>query len=263
MSDQPPITDWKASLPEDLRANPSLATIPDIPTLAKSYVDTKAFTGKKAYELPQPDWKAEQWSAWNKTIGVPEAPDKYSPIDKAVLEKAGLPPEVISSAAAKFHEWGLTDRQAKGLLDWYMGDTIKGRELQEQNSEAERAKGESALRGEFGDKYEARMGLLKAWLSQNGSPEFAEAVDAAGLGSNPAFVKAIIASAEKTMEATGRSGGSPATTGPEAAASALMEIEAMKADMTQMKRYFGGDKEMVAKWRELHKAAYPTPAAKV
>src|SRR5688572_7477369 len=83
-----PPADWRASLPEDIRADPSLATIPDVPTLAKNYVSTKALTGRKAYDLPNPEWKPEQWAAWNKSIGVPESPDKYSPVDKATMEKA-------------------------------------------------------------------------------------------------------------------------------------------------------------------------------
>ncbi len=243
--------DWRASLPDDLKTNPSLTTIPDVNTLAKVYVDTKALTGRKAYDVPQPDWKAEQWTAWNKTIGVPDAPDKYTPVPKEALDKAGLPPEVISTATAKMHEYGLTDRQAKGLLDWYLGDTVKGQELQAKATADERAQGESILRGEFKDKYDANMGLVKAWIAQNATPGFAEAVEKAGLGSNPEFVRAIVKSAASTLEASGRGGQASSMGSDGARAQAANELEAMKGDKVQMDKYFAGDKEMRAKWDRL------------
>lgn len=275
MSDTPPAppptpppappADWRASLPDDLKGDANLSTIPDVATLAKNFVMTKAMTGKKAYDLPQADWKPEQWAAWNKTIGVPEAADKYSPVDKAILEKAGLPPEVITSATAKFHEMGLTDRQAKGLLDWYTGDTIKGREMQATQGAAERAQSETALKQEFGDKYEAKLGLLKSWISHNATPAFAVAVEKAGLGSNPDFVKAIIKSAEQTLEDSSRSGHrSPFGPGSSQAA-ALGELEAMKARRMSDKAYnqlfYQPKSAERERWDQLHAAGYNGKAA--
>lgn len=259
----PPPT-WRDAIKDEaLRNDPNIATVPDLDTFAKNFIATKAMTGRKAYDLPAPDWTTEKWKEWNKTIGVPEAPDKYSPVDTTALAKAGLPKDVISAAVAKFHEVGLTDRQAKGLLDWYLGDSAKGREIQSQQEVASKTAGESSLKQHFGDKYEAKMGLVKAWMTKNADPKFAEAVDKAGLGNDPEFVKALIKSAEATLEDVSRTGnpgqgfGSPHAD----AASALLAIDQMKGDKAEMQKYFAGDKAMVEKWQTLHNKAYAPKAA--
>src|SRR5215218_4903194 len=86
---------WLADLPEEIRSSPTLSDFKGNewkevgPLMAKRFIDTKAMVGKKAYDLPKDDWKPEQWAEWHKTIGVPEAPDKYGAIDPALLSKAG------------------------------------------------------------------------------------------------------------------------------------------------------------------------------
>ena len=268
----PPATPaWISDLPEDLRSNPTLSSFKGNewkevgPVMAKSLVETKALTGRKAYDLPQPDWKPEQWSAWNKTIGVPEAPDKYSPVDKAALEKAGLPPEVITAAAGKFHEMGLTDRQAKGLLDWYVGDAAKGRELQATNTAAEKAQGEAALKQAYGDKYEAKMGLVKAWLGKNSDPEFLNFVETNGLANHPAFIKAIIKSAEATLEDSSRNGGGNPFGDTASRAVAMQKIEEIKArritDPAYSKAFNEPKSSERAEWDRLHEIAFNTKNA--
>ena len=242
-----------------MRNDSNFTTVPDLDTLAKNYIATKAMVGKKAYELPQADWPKEKWAEWNKTIGVPEKSDNYSKVDSAALEKAGLPPEVISTATQKFHEMGLTDRQAKGLLDWYVGDAAKGSEIQQQAVAASKIQGEQTLKREFGDKFDAKMALVPVWLKQNADPAFLEAIEKAGLGSDPNFVKAIIKSAEATLEDTSRSGNTGAPGGGEGA-SALQEIEQMKirrlSEPTYAAKFEDPRTPERQRWEQLHQIAY-------
>lgn len=253
-------SNWRDSLPDDLKANDTLATVPDVPTLAKNYLATKAMTGRKAYDLPDANWKPEQWKEWNKAIGVPDAPDKYSPVDKELIEKAGVKPEVLSAATGKFHELGLTDRQTRGILDWFLGDTANGLKMQNEAKAAERAQGESALKQEWGDKYEAKAGLLKAWLKEYADPEFVAFVDSNGLGSNPAFIKAIVKSGEKTLEDNSRMGIKSPLGGDADRASAVAEIEAMKSNRLNDRAYsekFNDPKsEERQRWNKLHDIAF-------
>lgn len=257
MSDQttqaaPPT--WRDTLPDDLKADPTLATVPDVPTLAKNYLATKAMTGKKAYELPQPDWTPEKRKEWHKTIGVPETPDKYPSVDKTILEKAGVPAEVLSTATTKFHELGLTPDQAKGLLDWYVGDAAKGAELQQVEREKARATGEAALKQEWGDSFDAKMGLVKVWLKENGSEDLLKWAEETGAGNNPAFIKALVNSASKTLESNSRLGINPGgAVGPAAAQAAL---SAFKADKEKMDRMINGDKALIKEYNELNQASW-------
>ena len=249
---------WRDTLPEDIKADPSLVDVPDVPTLAKNFLATKAMIGKKAYNLPADDWKPEQWQEWHKTIGVPEAPDKYAMPAAEVLEKAGLPSEVLKAAAGKFHEAGLTPRQAKALVDWYVGDAAKGLEMETTMRAEEKAKAEESLKKEFGDKYDAKLGLVKSFLSQYGSPELVTWANESGAGNNPAFVRALVKAGEALLEDSSRRGTNQPLSPDVAAAAAQLEIEQMKGDKEFMTKYWSGDKAARIRWDSLHSAAYPT-----
>jgi len=258
-------TNWRDGIKDEaLRNNPFVATAPDFDTFVASAVATKAMTGRKAYDLPQHDWAPEKWKEWNKTIGVPEAPDKYSPTDKAMLEKAGLPPEVMTAAMSKFHEAGLTDRQAKSIIDWYVGDSVKGGELAQTQAAAARVAGENSLKQEFGDKFPAKMGLVKAWMSKNSDPQFIEAVEKSGLGNDPSFVKAIIKSAEATLESDSRTGnvGSLGAGAEVAVAQAdIKEIMSRRISDAGYNAKFADPKSSESvRWAQLHTVAYPNKA---
>lgn len=251
---------WRDTLPDDLKADATLATIPDVNTLAKNHVALKAMTGRKAYDLPQDTWTPEQWKSWNSTIGVPESADKYPMPEAATLEKAGLPIEVVQAAAAKFHEVGLTTRQTKAILDWYTSDSAKGLELQATTRAAETVAATNALKQEFGDKYDAKMGLVKAFLSKYGSAELIAWAEETGAGNNPHFIRSLVKAGEALLEDSSRRG-APPSQGAEQA-SALAEIEEMKGkrltDRAYSERFNDPKSPERQRWNQLHDVAFQT-----
>jgi hypothetical protein len=46
---------WREHLPEDIRAEPSLANVRDLPGLAKSYVNAQRMIGRDKIVLPKDD----------------------------------------------------------------------------------------------------------------------------------------------------------------------------------------------------------------
>lgn len=273
MSDGATTPAWIADLPEDLRANPTIASFKGNdwkevgPTIAKSYVEARSMMGKKAYDLPQEDWKPEQWSAWNKTIGVPEAPDKYPALDMALAEKAGMNKEIIDGTLKRFHELGLTPRQAKGILnDWYVSEAVKGAELQAQQEKEAQEKSLAAIKAEYGDKFEAKAGLVRSVLKLGGD-DLAQRIEAAGYGNDPKLFKALAALGEKILEDTAAKGGQgQGALGPEAErADALRQIEAITAERianpTVDAKYNDPRSEEFKKRAELFKKAYPDKVA--
>ena len=264
---------WIADLPEDLRGNPALSSFKGNdwkevgPVLAKSFVETKSLTGKKAYDLPKEDWKPEQWNEWHKTIGVPESPDKYSEPPEEMISKAGLNKETLAAAKKRFHELGLTQKQVKGLMDeWYIPTAISGAELTAKQQEQERLESAQKLESEltqmYGDKKDAKLGLVKAFLSKFGSNELVEWADKTGAGNDPGFVKTLIKAGEALLESSSRHGsGGTAELGPDAAkAAALKEIEDMMAKRINDPKYadaFNDPRSAERKrWTELHDLAY-------
>lgn len=253
-----PQPNWRDTLPDDIKADATLATIPDINTLAKNHIALKAMTGRKSYDLPRDDWKPEDWKAWNASIGVPEGPDKYNQPGIEALEKAGVPAETLKAAMAKFHEAGLTPRQSKALVDWYLSDATKGAELIATQTAAEKVAAEKALQQEYGDKYAAKMGLVKSFLGKFGSAELVQWAEESGAGNNPAFVKALIKAGEALLEDSSRRG-SPQPPGTESA-SALAEIDEMKTRRLTDKAYsekFNDPKSPErVRWNLLHDVAF-------
>ncbi len=264
---------WIADLPEDLRNNPTIASFKGNdwkevgPVIAKSYVEARSVMGKKAYDLPQEDWKPEQWQSWHKTIGVPDAPDKYPPIDMAIAEKVGMTKEVVEGTLKRFHELGLTPKQAKGLLnDWYLQEAVKGSEMEATQQKEAREKALQALKTEYGDKYDAKAGLIRSVLKLGGE-DLAQRLEASGYGNDPQLFKALATLGEKILEDNAARGGKGAAPlGPEAErADALRQIEEMKAariaDATLDAKYNDPRSAERNKWNELHAKAFPKVAA--
>ncbi len=149
--------DWKAALPEDLKAEPMLKDIPDVPTLAKAFRDTKTLVGSSV-RPPGANATPEEKAAFRATmlkldpdlaVVAPEdrapkaatdyAPPKDLPLPDAVLER------VRADAAAE----GLTQRQfqtrAKKVAEALAAET-------QSNSEAR-----AALQKELGGAYDERI----------------------------------------------------------------------------------------------------------
>jgi hypothetical protein len=266
-----PAPTWRDTLPDPIKTHESLAHFKDINALAESYINTKAMVGKKAYALPEDSWKPEQWNEWHKTIGVPDAPDKYGAPPEEMLTKAGLNKEVLASAQKRFHELGLTPRQVKGIMEeWYLPTAIKGSEVQAQQAQQEREASSQKLQSEltqlYGDKKDAKVGLVKAVLSKFGSPELVEWAEKSGAGNDPGFVKSLIKMGEAMLEDSTSRGGGGGDLGPAASrANALKEIDAMMANRVNDPAFAAKFEDPKSaervKWAQLHDIAYPKPQA--
>jgi len=59
--------DWRESLPDDLKTDASLADVPDVATLAKRFVDTKAMVGG-SFRVPSEDAGKEDWTKFHQSL---------------------------------------------------------------------------------------------------------------------------------------------------------------------------------------------------
>ena len=65
--------DWRESLPEDLKSDPSLLTVKDVPGLAKSYIHAQKMIGADKLAIPGKNASEEEWSAVYEKLGKPAA----------------------------------------------------------------------------------------------------------------------------------------------------------------------------------------------
>lgn len=197
----PPAADaWKASLPEEIRGDASLATIADIPSLAKGYVAAQKMIGTKRLEQPQANWKPEQWDAHYKELGRPETPDKYTVPKVELPEGIKIDDKRLASAKESLHKLGLSDKQASGVLEYYFNDVKSTYATETEKRKAETLAAESALKQEWGDKYDAAVDTARSVITHFGGAEFSTWLEESGMGNNPKVIKFLKGIGDKMLE---------------------------------------------------------------
>jgi hypothetical protein len=256
--------DWRAALPEALRADPSLASFSDLGALAKSFIETKSLVGKsirppgpdaapeakkefvkRLLEIEPaliyaPDGDPEVTNRLWKKLGRPEKPDEYVLSKQA--EEAGLDMNDLRALAVK---GGLTKGQFDGLVE-----LMTQAKLEEGRQAAlERV----ALETEWGATKEERTLAAKAAALKMGLTE--PEVNAL----TPKMLKAFAAVAKAVGVSAGefrkQGDGAPAPVDPSEALRQMAEIRAHPA-------YFDASKDpvehkrLVAKMSKLAEQAY-------
>ena len=174
----------------ELRENESLKTIPDVPTLAKAMVDTKALVGRKGVILPKEDAPPEEWDQFYAALGRPESPEAYDIKPEGLPDDFPYMPELESAYRKLAHEAGLTPAAAKKIYDGYNKFMLETHQKGQQDLKNAVAEMEAGLQKEWGGKYGDNLALARKSMGRvapPGSPELA-ALDQA-IGESPVLVK--------------------------------------------------------------------------
>lgn len=224
---------------QDFRDDPSLATIPDVPTLAKNYLFTKKKVGEKGIIPPKPDASPEEWqeffaavprpaddaslevkAAFQKFMGAPETAEVYN---ESIAIPDDFPKEFVQDGLiddfkkAAF-EAGIPLAHAKAMFDWYMGkskesvgalpaikEIAPGVFVNDKLFIENRDKVASDLKTELGDTYDATLARVQAAVMRFGGNDLIQYYEDTGLGNHPATIKAWMnvvnsMSEDKTLE---------------------------------------------------------------
>lgn len=148
MADENTTQDWRATLPEAIRNDPSLSSFKDIGALAQSFIETKSLVGK-SIRPPGPDARPEAKKEfvdrllqiepslvyapdgdpdavsrlWKK-LGKPEKVEEYELPE--IVKEAGLNPDDLRALAVTA---GLTKAQLKGLAEVTAKATLEQKRL--------------------------------------------------------------------------------------------------------------------------------------
>jgi len=199
--------DWRENLPEDLRNDPSLTTVKDVPGLAKSYIHAQKMIGADKIAIPGKNASEEEWDAVYNKLGKPEEAKTY----EEDLGDLPIPEENVKNFKDTAHKLGLNQIQFKGLTSWYK-DLVKT-QIEDINVDADtkRAESEAALRKEFGKTYDAKLKSSQRVFQTYGDTKFldVELKDGTKLGNHPTFIKLMSNIADTISEdkiATGEKG---------------------------------------------------------
>ncbi len=184
---------WLDRLGPELKGHPSLATVPTIEDLAKSYVHTKGMVGKK-FQAPSESSTPEEVAAWRKTVGAPDTPEGYD-----IKMPDGFPADQWDGAAAAelgqiAHKHHLTPAAVKEVLALNEKQVQQGMAKLQAEDQAFKEAGMATLRKEWGTNFEQEAYAAKTFataigLNPNESLEFA----------SPAFVLAMARGAKMVM----------------------------------------------------------------
>ena len=173
---------WKDSLPEEIRNDPSLETIQDIPNLAKSYVNAQKLVGADKVILPKGEEDVDGWNRVFEKLGRPESPDKYTIEPPENLKNI---PELEKGFRELAHKQGLNNKQVKDLYNWYEGQVTEA----SAKAQAERESALVALKTEYGSDYEKHIDNAKKAAVLYGGEDFKAYLDNSGLGNDPTIIK--------------------------------------------------------------------------
>ena len=254
-------TDWRGSLPEDLRSHPALTDIKDVGGLAKSFVHAQSMIGADKIVMPKPDASPAEMADFYNKLGRPGAAEGYK-FSETTVE--GVPKDEATQKWARdiFHKHGLTQKQADGLYQDYVAKVGGDMKSMQEARGAQREQALEQLRGEWkGNEFDVNVQLAQRAVKTFGSEELVKYLNDSGEGDNPMLIKLFANIGKQLGEDQafgGRSSQSGFVAGPEAAKA---EIGKLQTDTDFQKAYMNkdapGHKEAVDRMERLFKVAYP------
>ena len=117
ISDNQTQTDWKSSLPEELRNEPTLQNLNDVESLAKTVVHQQKMIGNR---IPLPKNDEEKAELYNK-LGRPDDPANYE-FEIPETHKPYFAEPSVNEFKNVAHQIGLNNDQVKQLLNGPAGN---------------------------------------------------------------------------------------------------------------------------------------------
>ena len=110
-------SDWRDSLPLDLKTNDSLSKFKDVGGLAKSYIDMERFVSTTG-RVPKGDsTNNDDWNTFYKHWGRPEKSGDYKYPDN-IPQEYNLNDEFKGQISGLAHELGLNQKQFEKMINW-------------------------------------------------------------------------------------------------------------------------------------------------
>lgn len=178
----------KTSIPEEFAKDPNVTKYKDVGEFVKGHINLSKLVGAKGVIIPKDDAPPEEMEKFYNALGRPEKAEGYKLSDVKDLHKGiTVTPESKGWYQGIAHKYGLTNAQADGINQAYLSALSQAISNDEKSQGEAIKQAETALRQEWGDKFDANKALAtKAVLKIGGQ----EVVDAFGdLGQNPVVLK--------------------------------------------------------------------------
>jgi len=220
-----------------------------------SYTALEKFVGvpaDKMLRLPTETSTKEDLDSFYSKLGRPADAKEYG-----IKAPEGQDGAFAEAAAGKFHELGLTTKQAQELTNWYNGQAGAATEAQQASKLADNAAQQESLKKEWGAGYDTQITQARMAAQQFG-------VDAATLDKlegamGYAGVMKFMAGLGAKVGESGFPGAARTTsfTGAMTPAQAKSELADLRNDKEFTAKYLAGNTEAKAKMLQLQAWANP------
>jgi hypothetical protein len=186
---------WKSALPDDLQKDPSMMSIMDVQSLAKSYVHAQKMIGKDKIVVPDKFATDDDWNKLFNKLGLPETVDKYEIKNADKFDK-----QFLEQFKGFSHKQGILPRHAEKVLEWYTeyaDNVIK--ENAEQNKQITEQNIKS-LQKEWGNGFDRKVQAAKGVFKQYADADMIKFVEESGFGNEPKVIKLFAKIAESLGE---------------------------------------------------------------
>jgi len=179
---------WKESLSEELRSEPSMGVINDIQSLAKSYIHAQKQVGMDRVVVPGKHSTPDDWTSLYRKLGHPESLDQY---EVASPEGSAFDDGFITQIKQVAFENNIMPGQLNNLLTWYNEANNKALEDEDQRITHEVDSRLEEFKKELGAEYNTKVNQASAafkHLFKDDEGLFSW-VNESGMGDDPNFIK--------------------------------------------------------------------------
>lgn len=173
--------------PTNWTAQPSLAKFGgDAEKLATSYLELeKNFSGR--VKVPGEKATEEEWNAFHKAVGRPEAPDGYKITLPAMPEGMPQDGKLLKDFLPVFHAAGLTQKQVQQIATKYAEAEFAEYQTRKTLEGTTRQENVAQLEREWGATYKQQMALGDKAAQEWGDDELRELLKHPVIGTEPAL----------------------------------------------------------------------------
>lgn len=172
---------WRDALPEEFRNDASLANFKNVDDLAKSFIHAQKLIGKDKVAVPTTSSTPEEWNAFYKKVGMPEA-DKYA--------VEGLADDEASTKLKElFVKNNILPAQAKNIMEFLASEFSATEEDTSGEYEAAIQAGIEDLKADWGEAFKPNLQRAVAVVDMFGGEEIKAYLSETGLGNDPNLIR--------------------------------------------------------------------------
>jgi len=174
---------WRDTLPEELKNDPTLQNLKDVESLAKTVVHQQKMIGSR---VPMPKTDEEKSELYGK-LGRPDEPTKYE-VTIPDTHKDYFQEAAVNEFKNVAHKIGLNNEQVSALIDYQVAQINYQAENQQSSMAVQKEEAETALKQEWGFEYDRNVRAAQRALQVYGDDEILQLMNTEA-GNHPAVIK--------------------------------------------------------------------------